>query len=82
MIRTSAIESTKKLCEIDATVTDQQLRMTAIVLAGQRDGEDELSEYAGVDCKAFVEIGGKPILWHIMKIYSAHGINDFIICCG
>ena len=29
-----------------------------------------------------VEIGGKPILWHIMKIYSAHGINDFVICCG
>ena len=29
-----------------------------------------------------VEIGGKPILWHIMKIYSAHGVNDFIICCG
>ena len=29
-----------------------------------------------------VEIGGKPILWHIMKIYSLHGINDFIICCG
>jgi glucose-1-phosphate cytidylyltransferase len=29
-----------------------------------------------------VEIGGRPILWHIMKIYSAHGINDFVICCG
>ncbi len=29
-----------------------------------------------------IEIGGKPILWHIMKIYSAHGINDFVICCG
>ena len=29
-----------------------------------------------------VEIGGKPILWHIMKIYSAHGVNDFVICCG
>jgi NDP-sugar pyrophosphorylase family protein len=28
------------------------------------------------------EIGGRPILWHIMKIYSAHGINEFIICCG
>ena len=32
--------------------------------------------------KPMVEIGGKPILWHIMKIYSAHGINDFIVCCG
>ena len=29
-----------------------------------------------------IEIGGKPILWHIMKIYSAHGVNDFVICCG
>ena len=29
-----------------------------------------------------VEIGGKPILWHIMKIYSAHGIDDFVVCCG
>ena len=29
-----------------------------------------------------VEIGGRPILWHIMKIYSAHGVDDFIICCG
>jgi len=29
-----------------------------------------------------VEIGGKPILWHIMKIYSAHGINEFVVCCG
>jgi choline kinase len=29
-----------------------------------------------------VEIGGKPILWHIMKMYSTHGINDFVICCG
>ena len=32
--------------------------------------------------KPMVEIGGKPILWHIMKIYSAHGINDFVICAG
>ena len=32
--------------------------------------------------KPLVEIGGLPILWHIMKIYSAHGLNDFVICCG
>ena len=32
--------------------------------------------------KPMIEIGGKPILWHIMKIYSSHGINDFVICCG
>jgi len=32
--------------------------------------------------KPMIEIGGKPILWHILKIYSAHGVNDFVICCG
>jgi glucose-1-phosphate cytidylyltransferase len=39
-------------------------------------------EESAVRPKPMVEIGGKPILWHVMKIYSAHGINDFIICCG
>src|SRR5690606_41665202 len=41
-----------------------------------------ISEESAVRPKPMVEIGGKPILWHIMKIYSAHGINDFVICCG
>jgi glucose-1-phosphate cytidylyltransferase len=41
-----------------------------------------ISEESGVRPKPLVEIGGRPILWHIMKIYSAHGINDFVICCG
>ena len=41
-----------------------------------------LSEETDLKPKPMVEIGAKPILWHIMKIYSAHGINDFIICCG
>jgi glucose-1-phosphate cytidylyltransferase len=41
-----------------------------------------LSEETSVRPKPMVEIGGKPILWHIMKMYSAHGINDFIVCCG
>nr|WP_281168584.1 glucose-1-phosphate cytidylyltransferase [Thermodesulfobacterium hveragerdense] len=41
-----------------------------------------LAEETHLKPKPMVEIGGKPILWHIMKIYSAHGINDFIICCG
>jgi len=36
----------------------------------------------GTRPKPMVEIGGKPILWNIMKIYSTHGINDFVICCG
>ena len=42
----------------------------------------KLSEETTVKPKPMVEIGGKPILWHIMKSYSAHGINDFVICCG
>ena len=41
-----------------------------------------LSEETSTRPKPMVEIGGKPLLWHIMKIYSHHGINDFIICCG
>lgn len=41
-----------------------------------------LSEETDMRPKPMVEIGGKPILWHIMKMYSKHGINDFIICCG
>jgi glucose-1-phosphate cytidylyltransferase len=41
-----------------------------------------LSEETSLRPKPMIEIGGKPILWHIMKLYSAHGVNDFIICCG
>jgi glucose-1-phosphate cytidylyltransferase len=41
-----------------------------------------ISEESGIRPKPMVEVGGKPILWHIMKIYSAHGLNEFIICCG
>jgi glucose-1-phosphate cytidylyltransferase len=52
----------------------------AVILAGGYG--TRLSEESGVRPKPMVEIGGRPILWHIMKIYSAHGINDFIICCG
>jgi glucose-1-phosphate cytidylyltransferase len=54
--------------------------MKAIILAGGLG--TRLSEETEIKPKPMVEIGGKPILWHIMKIYSAHGINDFIICCG
>jgi glucose-1-phosphate cytidylyltransferase len=41
-----------------------------------------ISEESGVKPKPMVEIGGKPILWHIMQIYSSYGLNDFVICCG
>ncbi len=54
--------------------------MKAVILAGGFG--TRLSEETSVRPKPMVEIGGKPILWHIMKIYSSHGINDFIICCG
>lgn len=54
--------------------------MKAIILAGGLG--TRLSEETATRPKPMVEIGGRPILWHIMKIYSRHGINDFIICCG
>jgi len=54
--------------------------MKVVILAGGFG--TRLSEETGVKPKPLVEIGDKPILWHIMKIYSWHGINDFIICCG
>jgi len=54
--------------------------MKAVILAGGFG--TRLSEETGVKPKPMVEIRDKPILWHIMKIYSAHGINDFIICLG
>jgi glucose-1-phosphate cytidylyltransferase len=54
--------------------------MKAIILAGGLG--TRISEETSTRPKPMVEIGGKPILWHIMKMYSAHGVNDFIICCG
>jgi glucose-1-phosphate cytidylyltransferase len=54
--------------------------MKAVILAGGLG--TRLAEETDLKPKPMVEIGGKPILWHIMKIYSAHGVNDFIICCG
>lgn len=54
--------------------------MKAVILAGGLGSR--LSEETGLRPKPMVEIGGKPILWHIMKIYAAHGITDFIICLG
>lgn len=54
--------------------------MKAVILAGGLG--TRLSEETALRPKPMVEIGGRPILWHILKIYSAHGINDFIICAG
>lgn len=54
--------------------------MKAVILAGGLG--TRLSEETSIRPKPMVEIGGRPILWHILKIYSQHGINDFVICCG
>ncbi|MDQ4075594.1 MAG: glucose-1-phosphate cytidylyltransferase [Chloroflexota bacterium] len=54
--------------------------MKVVILAGGYG--TRLSEETSVRPKPMVEIGNQPILWHIMKIYSTHGLNDFIICCG
>src|ERR1700722_14816384 len=54
--------------------------MKAVILAGGLG--TRLAEETGTRPKPMVEIGGRPILWHIMKIYSGHGINDFILCLG
>jgi glucose-1-phosphate cytidylyltransferase len=54
--------------------------MKCVILAGGLG--TRISEETASRPKPMVEIGGKPILWHVMKIYSAHGINDFVICAG
>jgi glucose-1-phosphate cytidylyltransferase len=54
--------------------------MKAVILAGGLG--TRISEETHLKPKPMIEIGGKPILWHIMKLYSAHGIHDFVICCG
>lgn len=54
--------------------------MKAVILAGGTG--TRLSEETSTRPKPMVEIGGKPMLWHILKIYSSFGINDFVICCG
>lgn len=54
--------------------------MKAVILAGGLG--TRISEETHLKPKPMIEIGGKPILWHIMKMYSAHGVNEFVICCG
>jgi glucose-1-phosphate cytidylyltransferase len=54
--------------------------LKAVILAGGLG--TRISEETHLKPKPMIEIGGKPILWHIMKTYSAHGVNDFVICCG
>ena len=54
--------------------------MKAVILAGGLG--TRISEETHLRPKPMIEIGGRPILWHILKMYSSHGINDFVICCG
>lgn len=54
--------------------------MKVVILAGGKG--TRLSEVTSLKPKPMVEVGGQPIIWHIMKIYAAHGLNDFVICCG
>lgn len=54
--------------------------MKAVILAGGLG--TRISEETHLKPKPMIEIGGKPILWHIMKLYSAHGVHEFVICCG
>ncbi len=54
--------------------------MKAVILAGGRGSR--ISEESHLRPKPMIEIGGRPILWHIMKIYAHHGINEFVLCLG
>jgi len=54
--------------------------MKAVILAGGLG--TRIAEESSARPKPMIEVGGKPILWHIMKMFSAHGVNDFIVCCG
>ena len=54
--------------------------MKVVILAGGLG--TRISEETHLKPKPMIEIGGRPILWHILKIYSAHGVNDFVVCCG
>jgi glucose-1-phosphate cytidylyltransferase len=65
----------------DAALQDSEnTHMKAVILAGGLG--TRISEESHLKPKPMIEIGGKPILWHIMKIYSHFGINEFVICCG
>jgi len=57
-----------------------KVAMKAVILAGGLG--TRISEETHLKPKPMIEIGGRPILWHIMKIYSAHGVDEFVICCG
>lgn len=55
-------------------------QMKVVILAGGRGAR--LDEEPGLQLKPLIEVGGRPMIWHIMKIYAAHGLNDFVVCLG
>lgn len=61
-------------------LSNQVVHMKAVILAGGLG--TRFAEETSLRPKPMIEVGGRPILWHIMKIYSSHGVNEFIICCG
>src|SRR3954466_9000011 len=68
-------------CETISFLQNERIRsVKAVILAGGLG--TRISEETSIKPKPMIEIGGRPILWHIMKLYSAHGVNDFVICCG
>jgi glucose-1-phosphate cytidylyltransferase len=73
----NALRASKSRGRAFASVT---ARMKAVILAGGLGSR--ISEETETRPKPMIEIGGRPILWHIMKIYSAHGIDDFVVCLG
>ena len=75
-----ALDSLALGAEVSAIRDMEPGEMKAVILAGGLG--TRISEESSVRPKPMVEIGGRPVLWHILKIYSAHGINDFVICLG
>jgi glucose-1-phosphate cytidylyltransferase len=67
-------------CDESAAETRRHDGVKAVILAGGLG--TRISEETHLRPKPMIEIGGKPILWHILKMYSAHGVADFVICCG
>jgi len=70
-----SVRSVRKPAEVSKVKVQK-----AVILAG--GSGTRISEETHLRPKPMIEIGGKPMLWHIMKIYSQHGVNDFVICCG
>ena len=76
----SSIRATTPFYLVKSGFNHLKMLMKAVILAGGLG--TRIAEETSSRPKPMVEVGGKPILWHIMKMYSAHGVNEFVICCG